>query len=124
MEDHCNVSYDSPEELKIKQLAAENWDCPVVVTTNVQFFESLFSNRTSKCRKLHNIAKSVIIFDEAQMLPASYLKPCTRVITELVTNYHCTAVLCTATQPSLEAFFPQQLRPVEICPDIQGQYAF
>lgn len=124
LEDHCNVSYDSPEELKRKQLAAENWDCPVVVTTNVQFFESLFSNRTSKCRKLHNIAKSVIIFDEAQMLPSSYLKPCTRVITELVTNYHCTAVLCTATQPSLEAFFPQQLRPVEICPDIQGQYVF
>lgn len=124
LEDHCNVTYDSDEELNMAQLAAENWDKPVVVTTNVQFFESLFSNRSSKCRKLHSIANSVIIFDEAQMLPTKYLKPCVRAISELVYNYHSTAVLCTATQPALQEFFPPQILIEEICPDVKGQYEF
>lgn len=124
LEDHCNVSYDGQEELKKEQLAAENWDRPVVVTTNVQFFESLFSNKTSKCRKLHNIAKSVIIFDEAQMLPVQYLKPCVQAISELVYNYHSTAVLCTATQPALRQFFPPQIELQEICPNVEDQFAF
>lgn len=126
LEDHCNVTYKSDEEFHIHQLAAENWDRPVVVTTNVQFFESLFSNRTSKCRKLHNIANSVVIFDEAQMLPVNYLLPCIRGISELVYNYHSTAVLCTATQPSLKDYFPDQLKSKvrEICPDVRAQYEF
>ena len=76
LEHHCNVDYDSSEDLKPMQLASENWDKPVIVTTSVQFFESLFANTSSKCRKLHNIANSVVIFDEAQMLPVDYLKPC------------------------------------------------
>ena len=86
LEDHCHVSYESEEELLHQQLAAENWDKSLVVTTNVQFFESLFSNRSSKCRKLHNIANSVVIFDEAQMLPVNYLSPCVRAISELICN--------------------------------------
>lgn len=124
LEDHSNVNYTDSEELQRFQLAAENWDMPIVVTTNVQFFESLFANKKSKCRKLHNIAGSVIIFDEAQMLPVNYLKPCIQAISELVTNYHSTAVLCTATQPALQRFFPEQIKVREICSDVTGQYKF
>lgn len=124
LENHCSVVCDNTEELENMQLAAENWDKPVVVTTNVQFFESLFANKSSKCRKIHNISNSVIIFDEAQMLPVNYLKPCIRAISELIYNYHCTAVLCTATQPALKDFFPDFMKAEEICPNVKGQYEF
>ena len=117
LEHHHNVVYDTPDdrEMDLRVLAAENWDAPVVVTTNVQFFESLFSNRTSRCRKLHNIANSVLIFDEAQMLPLDLLLPCVHAIEELVLNHCCTAVLCSATQPALDPYFAPDLRPQEIC---------
>lgn len=124
LEDHCNAEYEDREELELKNLAAENWDVPIVVTTNVQFFESLFSNKPSKCRKLHNIAGSVLIFDEAQMLPKDFLKPCMRAVSELVLNYRCTAVLCTATQPALGKMLPDCLFRGEICPDVENQYTF
>lgn len=124
LEDHSNVIFEDEKEYDSWKLATENWDKKLVISTNVQFFESLFANKTSKCRKLHNIAKSVIIFDEAQMLPLNYLKPCLQAISELVINYHCTAVLCTATQPSLSQYFPEQINVRQICPDVTDQFAF
>jgi CRISPR-associated endonuclease/helicase Cas3 len=110
------------------KLASENWDIPIVVTTNVQFFESLFANKKRSARKLHNIAKSVIIFDEVQMLPREYLKPSLLAIQELVQNYGASAVFCTATQPSLQRFFSAEektkIQFTELAPDPQDLFNF
>ena len=127
LEHHSGVQFDigADEELNAenspKALAAENWDSPLVITTAVQFFESMYANRSSQCRKLHNLANSVIIFDEAQMLPLCHLRPCVAAVGALVEQFGATAVLCTATQPALDdlvqRFAPSH--PVsEICPDI------
>ena len=99
IEHHSNLD---PEKETVKsRLAAENWDAPLIVTTNVQFFESLFAVRTSRCRKLHNIVNSVVVLDEAQLLPPEFLQPILDVINLLVRSYGVTFVLSTATQPAL-----------------------
>lgn len=123
LEHHSGVSYDIGQEATSEQIrlakATENWDMPVVVTTAVQFFESLYAARSSKCRKLHNLSKSVIIFDEAQMLPLNYLRPCVFAMAQLVKGYGASVVLCTATQPALEPIFQEYLpgvRAKELCP--------
>ena len=106
LEHHSNFDSSKIDDDNAKnylKLSSQNWDAPVVVTTNVQFFESLFSNKPSACRKLHNIVNSVIILDEAQMLPVDLLKPCLESLKELVRGYGCSIVVCSATQPALRS---------------------
>ncbi|MCD1620942.1 CRISPR-associated endonuclease Cas3'' [Salipiger manganoxidans] len=105
LEHHSSVddrAQNSEQRDKLR-LAMENWEAPVVVTTNVQLFESLFAARPSRCRKLHNIAGSVIVLDEAQCLPRELLLPTLAMIDVLATHYGCTVVLCTATQPAFDS---------------------
>lgn len=122
---YSEASYQMEEESDLTQdnlrrrFAAENWNVPIVVTTAVQFFESLYSSKASKCRKLHNLTNSVIIFDEAQTLPIPYLIPCVEAISELVKDFDATAILCTATQPTLlpcfrDAFSDEKLEIPEL----------
>ena len=106
LEHHSTFDDDKLQDEATKdklRLASENWDAPIVVTTAVQFFESLFADRSSRCRKLHNIAGSVIILDEAQMLPLNLLLPIMQAIKELAQNYRSSVVMCTATQPAVQA---------------------
>lgn len=122
LEHHSNFDFDEAVDneknenssQKRLRLATQNWDAPIVVTTNVQFFESFFSNKPSKCRKLHNVSKSVVILDEAQMLPLELLKPSVSLLGDLVLNYKTSVVLCTATQPTLNPYFPEKLEIKEI----------
>ncbi len=111
LEHHSNFDF---EEDDLARLAAENWDAPVIVTTNVQLFESLFSNKPSRCRKLHNLANSIIILDEAQTIPDHLLKPCLAALQCLVKNFGITVIICTATQPALDKQWPDYAEIREI----------
>lgn len=123
IEHHSNAEADPDDAGSVKparedarsRLACENWDAPIVVTTSVQFFESLFAARTSRCRKLHNIVGSVVVLDEAQLLPPGFLQPILDVLNLLARYYGVTVVLSTATQPALatRAWFGGGLQGLE-----------
>ncbi|SES87190.1 CRISPR-associated endonuclease/helicase Cas3 [[Clostridium] aminophilum] len=120
LEHHSSVDYGEDEDSLFYSRATENWDMPVIVTTSVQFFESFYKNRSSSSRKLHNVANSVIVFDEAQMLPVPYMRPCILLLTELVRRYSASVVLCTATQPSLNKIIKElypEYEHYELCPE-------
>lgn len=119
LENHSGFDFEDSKQGKLLQYASENWDIPIVVTTNAQFFESFFSNKPAKSRKLHNIADSVIIFDEVQQLPVKYLKPCIKCIESLAANFGARIVLSTATQPTLEPYF-ETIKPREIIDDSES----
>jgi CRISPR-associated endonuclease/helicase Cas3 len=103
LEHHSSLDVDPGEENSKARLATENWDAPLIVTTNVQLFESLFASRTSRCRKLHNLVDSIIILDEAQQIPREFQAPITQVMQQMSDHFGVTWVLCTATQPDLSA---------------------
>jgi CRISPR-associated helicase Cas3/CRISPR-associated endonuclease Cas3-HD len=93
-----------------ERLAAENWDTPVIITTSVQFFESIFANRPSACRKLHNVARSIVLFDEAQTLPPELAIHTLAALSRLVERYQTTVVFATATQPAFSALHQETLK--------------
>lgn len=103
LEHHAAFDWDGQDESEAEQLkiAAQCWDRPVIVTTAVQFFESLFAARKKRCRKLHSLAGSVIVIDEAQTMPLAYLRPCLAALNEMMDGYGASVVLTTATQPAL-----------------------
>ncbi len=133
LEHHCNYDWsensdaaEGPDSRIVSErLAMENWDARLIVTTNVQLFESIYSNKPSRCRKNHNLANSVIILDEAQSIPDKVLKPCLAALRELSENYRSTVVLCTATQPALDAVWPFDVKLHDIVPsEIRNEELF
>ena len=117
LEHHSALDVAEKGETNRSRLATETWDAPLIVTTTVQLFQSLFASRTSQLRKLHNLAGSVLVLDEAQALPVGVLRPVTAVLDQLVRHYKVSVVLCTATQPVLGAVFPDFAPVTEIAPE-------
>jgi len=113
---NMDLSGKTDDEIDSIRLFSQNWDAPLVVTTTAQLFDSLFSNKPSRCRKLHRLAGSVLIIDEAQTLPDRLLRPILAVLKSLVADFEATAVFCTATQPGLKETWMQSLAPREIVP--------
>lgn len=112
LEDHSQNKLDD-----LYREFAARWSVPVIVTTSVRFFETLFASRPTDCRKLHSIANSVVLFDEAQSLPVQLAEPTLRAVNELCRSYHTTMVFSTATQPSFGAIQGLDWKPMEIVPD-------
>jgi CRISPR-associated endonuclease/helicase Cas3 len=100
-----------------KRRATENWDAPIIVTTSVRFFESLFSHRPADLRRIHNIARSVVILDEVQTLPRKFVHPILSMIEDLATNWQTTFLFCTATQPAFEKSKKSKERDPRWAPD-------
>lgn len=117
VEHHSNLEAD--KETPQAMAAAENWDAPIIVTTNVQFFESLYACKSSRCRKLHNLVESVVVLDEAQLIPPRWLVPCVEALNHLTRDYGATILLTTATQPALPGVTP----PREIVSDRNRLYS-
>lgn len=129
LEHHSNFDFDEQDDggedaeavLRHRQ-ATENWDAPLIITTNVQFFESIYSNRSSRLRKLHNMADSVIVFDEMHTLPIPYFIPCMKAIGELTERYRSEALFLTATMPDYQSMIGtymggKRIRFVDLLPD-------
>lgn len=124
LEHHCNFDYLSIKDVGLRerlQRTAENWDASIIVTTNVQFFESIYGNRSSELRKLHNIANSIIVFDEAHMLPGLFFQPCLEAVKILAQRYHCEAVFMTATMPDFHTWMREfgcsGIKTLDLIPD-------
>ncbi len=106
---------------EIRELASR-WDAPMTITTSVKFFESLFADKPGDCRKLHSIANSVVIFDEAQSLPAELASATAKAVNALCQKYNCSMVFSTATQPNFDALPDTEWKPVEIIPENKKLY--
>lgn len=111
------VDHSQRELTDEQRVLAARWDAPIIITTSVRFFESLFSDRPTDCRKLHHIAGSVVLFDEAQSLPAPLAAPTVAVVNRLCERYRCSMVFSTATQPEFSALPGAEWVPTEILPD-------
>lgn len=123
LEHHSNIALSEDDAIDINRLASENWEANFVVTTNVELFESLFAAKPSRARKLHNLAGSIIILDEAQMLPAELLRPSLAALKCLCVDYGVTIVLCTATQPAIQPDWLDGITPVEIIDNPKKLYS-
>lgn len=124
LEHHCSFDYESIKDIGTRerlQRTTENWDASIIVTTNVQFFESIYGNRSSELRKLHNIADSVIVFDEVHMFPGLFFQPCLEAVQILTQRYHCEAVFMTATMPDFHTWMREfgcgGVKTVDLTPD-------
>lgn len=124
LEDHSQLAFEKGQaaDAQAARELAQRWDAPCIVTTSVKFFEGLFANRGPDCRRLHQIAGSVILFDEAQSLPADLANATLRSLQALGSRWGCTVVFSTATQPAFDALPDTDWRPRELVPQPQALF--